>query len=233
AIFLAATVYGLGKTFFWPTMLGVVGERFPKGGALTMGTTAGIGMLSAGLLGGPLIGYNQDFYRSQMLREEAPDTFERYVHREPYSEALGAFVDEKEKQEGTWPAKYGDVILKEKPDSFLFLPAVSGLDGKKVETLKDKIKTLETKEKKNEQITSDERLTQVEEKDKGPVLKADIYGGRMALKWTSLVPAMMAVGYLILVLYFHSKGGYQVEVLDGQKPEGEHYTGGMEGPVEA
>ena len=35
-ILVAATIYGLGKTFFWPTMLGVVAERFPKGGALTL-----------------------------------------------------------------------------------------------------------------------------------------------------------------------------------------------------
>src|SRR2546425_3972875 len=34
AVFLAATVYGVGKTFFLPTMLGVVSGRFPKGGAL-------------------------------------------------------------------------------------------------------------------------------------------------------------------------------------------------------
>ncbi len=32
-IFAAATLYGVGKTFFWPTMLGVVAEQFPKGGA--------------------------------------------------------------------------------------------------------------------------------------------------------------------------------------------------------
>ena len=37
---LAATVYGFGKTFLWPTMLGVVSERFPKGGALTLGAAA-------------------------------------------------------------------------------------------------------------------------------------------------------------------------------------------------
>ena len=33
-IFAAATLYGVGKTFFWPTMLGVVAEQLPKGGAL-------------------------------------------------------------------------------------------------------------------------------------------------------------------------------------------------------
>src|SRR5690606_8101150 len=64
---VAATVYALGKTFLWPTILGVVGERFPKGGALVMGTMGGVGMLSAGLLGGPGIGFKQDYFASQTL----------------------------------------------------------------------------------------------------------------------------------------------------------------------
>ncbi len=81
-MFMAATVYALGKTFFWPTMLGVAGERFPKGGALTMGTMGGIGMLSAGLLGGPGIGYKQDYFASNHLREESPPTYERYASPE-------------------------------------------------------------------------------------------------------------------------------------------------------
>jgi MFS family permease len=55
-IFLAATVYGLGKTFFWPTMLGVVSEQTPKGGALTLNAISGIGMLAVGTLGMPYIG---------------------------------------------------------------------------------------------------------------------------------------------------------------------------------
>src|SRR5262249_20784527 len=47
-IFAAATLYGFGKTFFWPTMLGVVSEQMPKGGALTLNAIAGIGMLTVG-----------------------------------------------------------------------------------------------------------------------------------------------------------------------------------------
>src|SRR5262249_421525 len=31
AIFAAATLYGVGKTFFWPTMLGITSEQCPKG----------------------------------------------------------------------------------------------------------------------------------------------------------------------------------------------------------
>ena len=71
-ILVAATIYGVGKTFLWPTMLGVVGERFPKGGALAMGAMGGVGMLSAGLLGGPGIGYTQDVNASAKLRGAEP-----------------------------------------------------------------------------------------------------------------------------------------------------------------
>jgi MFS family permease len=60
AILVAATVYGLGKTFFWPTMLGVVAERFPKGGALTLNITGGLGMIAAGVIGAGILGFIQD-----------------------------------------------------------------------------------------------------------------------------------------------------------------------------
>ena len=55
-IFAAATLYALGKTFFWPTMLGIVSEQTPKGGALTLNAVSGIGMLAVGVLGFPYIG---------------------------------------------------------------------------------------------------------------------------------------------------------------------------------
>ena len=58
-IFVAATLYALGKTFFWPTMLGIVSEQTPKGGALTLNAISGIGMLAVGTLGFPYIGAMQ------------------------------------------------------------------------------------------------------------------------------------------------------------------------------
>ncbi len=214
-VFLAATVYGVGKTFLWPTMLGVVGERFPRGGAITMGTIGGIGMLSAGLLGGPGIGYKQDYYAAEKLKETSPSTFDEVASQGFYSEKANKFVDEKDKVDGKWPDAYGEVTLKEKPNRFLMFPPITGLDGSKVGAIKDKVKEGKT-------ITKDEQL----------VLDAGLYGGGMALKWTAVVPLTMAVGYLLLVIYFRAKGGYQVEVLHGKKPDGEKYTGGVEGPVE-
>ncbi len=59
-ILAAATLYACGKTFFWPTTLGVVAEQFPRGGALTLNVIAGVGMLGSGVLGAAVLGYVQD-----------------------------------------------------------------------------------------------------------------------------------------------------------------------------
>jgi MFS family permease len=44
--FAAATIFGIGKSYFWPTMLGVTAEQFPRGGALLISLMGGAGMLS-------------------------------------------------------------------------------------------------------------------------------------------------------------------------------------------
>jgi MFS family permease len=48
--FAAATIFGIGKTYFWPTMLGVTAERFPRGGALLLSLMGGAGMLSVAVV---------------------------------------------------------------------------------------------------------------------------------------------------------------------------------------
>ena len=42
------------------------------------------------------------------------------------------------------------------------------------------------------------------------VKEATDYGGQMALKITAGIPATMAVGYLILLIYFRAIGGYKL-----------------------
>ena len=76
-IFAAAGLYGVAKTYFWPTMLGVVAEQFPKGGAVTLNAIAGIGMLSVGIIGGPLIGRMQEGSAESALTEKMPGVYEQ------------------------------------------------------------------------------------------------------------------------------------------------------------
>ncbi|KPL22703.1 MAG: MFS transporter [Bacteroides sp. SM1_62] len=59
-IFVVATVYGFAKAYFWPTMIGIAGERFPRGGALTLNMITGVGMIGVGIVGAVFLGYVQD-----------------------------------------------------------------------------------------------------------------------------------------------------------------------------
>jgi MFS family permease len=169
AVFLAATVYGVGKTFFWPTMLGVVSERFPRGGALTLGAVGAAGVFSGGLLGTTGIGYVQDYYAAGKLSQEAPAIYRQFAA----------------------PEKKG----------FLFFPATTGLDGTKVGAI---------------QAKPEAELTDAEKS----VRAAVIHGGRMSLKWTALVPLAMAIGYLLLIVYFKATGGYKQVHIEAAGPAG-------------
>ncbi len=201
---VAATIYGIGKTYYWPTMLGVASERFPKGGALLLGALGGAGMLSAGLLGGPGIGYKQDHFASNNLKEESPAAYERYRAE------------------------------TERP--FLFFPKIAGLDQAKVATLTDARGSgttlqgdIAVLQKSGRQLSDDKNLEKLSnwwntaktesEKDKAPVVAATLHGGKMALKWTALVPLIMAGGYLLLIAYFRATGGYKQVHIEGAGEE--------------
>ena len=79
AILGAATLYGVGKTYLWPTMLGIVAERFPKGGALSLNATSAVGMMSVGILGTVFLGQIQDRAVESRLEKEQPALHQQIV----------------------------------------------------------------------------------------------------------------------------------------------------------
>ncbi|MES2694118.1 MAG: MFS transporter [Verrucomicrobiota bacterium] len=163
--FLALTVYAIGKTFFWPTMLAVVSDRYPGTGAVAISIMGGIGMLSAGLIGGPGLGYGKDRFAAETLQQTNPAA---------YAEAKAAA-----------------------PSKFLMFDEVYAIDGKKLADAKTAAKAPEaTKAQKD-------------------IVMADQTGDRRTLKADSYIPAIMAVIYLGILLYFKSIGGYRTVHLGG------------------
>jgi hypothetical protein len=75
---LALAVYSLGKTFFWPTMLAVASDRFPRTGAVAISIMGGIGMMSAGLVGSKGLGYAKDRFASEELQSANPAIYAEY-----------------------------------------------------------------------------------------------------------------------------------------------------------
>ncbi len=83
AALLALGIYAVGKTFFWPTMLAVIGDRFPHTGAVAMSIMGGIGMLSAGLIGGPGLGYGKDRFAGEELNKADAALYQEYKAATP------------------------------------------------------------------------------------------------------------------------------------------------------
>lgn len=182
-MFAGATVYALGKTFLWPTMLGVVGERYPQSATIGMALMGFAGMTSAGLLGGPGIGYKQDYFASQQI-QESQETFDR--------------------------------VKAPNENKFLFFPPITGIDGAKAGMLADSGKAILS----DVEIAGDAIDTEAfdglrgqyewwettgkpnEAVDAPLVEEATLYGSRMAIRVTALVPATMAILYVILILGF-------------------------------
>ncbi len=80
---IALGIYAFGKTFFWPTMLAVASDRFPRTGAVAISIMGGIGMLSAGIIGGPGLGYMKDRFAGEDLKAKNPALFETYKAATP------------------------------------------------------------------------------------------------------------------------------------------------------
>jgi MFS family permease len=59
--FLAAALLAMGTAFWWPTMLGITSERFPKTGALGLAVIGAAGSFSTALAG-PVMGWINDKY---------------------------------------------------------------------------------------------------------------------------------------------------------------------------
>jgi MFS family permease len=187
---IAATVYGIGKTFLWPTMLAVVSEQFPKGGAITIGAAGAAGMLSAGLLGGPGIGFLQDQNASAKLQESDAAVYERYKAPKE-NEFLWM------KTFGLDGAKVG--VLED-----------GGKEAARALTL------MQEQQAKPDAVAAQQKLVDWWNSaaagaavDKPLVEAAGLFGGRQALKLTAFVPAAMFACYALLMAWFAARGGYK------------------------
>lgn len=80
---MALAVYALGKTFFWPTMLAVASDRFPRTGAIAISIMGGCGMMSAGLLGSAGLGYAKDRFAAEELQKTNPAIYAQYKAEKP------------------------------------------------------------------------------------------------------------------------------------------------------
>jgi MFS family permease len=243
----AVTVYGIGKTFYWPTLLGVISERFPKGGALALGLSGGVGMIGAGILGGPGIGYEQDYFAVEKLDQtaEGKATYKRYEAKTELGEAektpfpivssifpnqvppIAGLDNSKIKVFDDYSGYLGKVEEAKKDGKAPPTGPETTLDGDLQTLAKQKAEGKPIESKLEDNLNRQKKWWETEgrpnyEQDKLPLKEAKLYGAKTALLYTALVPATLAIGFLFLIVYFAFTGGYKQVHLDEEPPMGEY-----------
>jgi MFS family permease len=64
--FAAAALFAAGIAFWWPTMLGITSERFPRGGALLLAIIGASGSFSTAIAG-PIMGWISETYGTERV----------------------------------------------------------------------------------------------------------------------------------------------------------------------
>ncbi len=173
---LALVVYAVGKTFFWPTMLAVASDRFPQTGAVAISIMGGIGMMSAGMLGGPGLGYAKDRFASAHLEQTNPAVFTEY--------------------------------RAATPSGWLFFQPVNAIDGRRLGEVQAKLGAARTELAGQGIVDPQAALDRLTPEERA-VHAASIAGDRRTLVADAAIPALMALIYLGLLVYFRAIGGYK------------------------
>jgi MFS family permease len=185
--FAAATVFGVGIAYFWPTMLGVTAERFPKGGALLLGLMGSVGNLAISQAL-PQMGAIYDSYTVQALISEAPDLEGKAV-RNDQGEKIPLVKEEDVK---SWLPE----AVRER-----IYPAGS----KKLNPDAVNVVTRNAKEG-----VADARA--IEQSIQG----AEKSGAAWAFRWVAVLPCVLVVIFGLIALGDWLRGGYQAVHIGGE-----------------
>ncbi len=210
-IMFAATVFGCGVAFYFPTMVGLMSEKFPKAGSLGIVLLIGLGFFAAGssngIMGQIADGYlpeNLDEQQTLSVLEQVEERFPAYV-----AKAEDASGDLEQLAELGYRPTDVQNVLGQAEDALGYYREHGEFDG----TLTgNALRALVDTGVEQEQELINEAST---------ILRpADNYGGRMAFLWIAPLAFLVALVFLVVYLNDKKKGGYQaVSLTEETTPE--------------
>lgn len=209
-LMVAATIFGCGLAFFFPTIVGYVSEQLPRTGSLGIVIIIGFAFIASGVAQG-IMGEVADTYLPDALPEEQTvSILEQIEERFPgYVEQADAVIDDPEElaELGYRPEDVQNVLMYTE-EALEFYRTEGRFHGN---LTGNALRALQEAGVEQEQALTEEAY--------GILRPADNYGGRMAFLW--LVPLAFLVGVFFLVLFIRDKrrGGYKVQHLDNTEPE--------------
>lgn len=203
-----ATIFGLGIAYYWPTMLGVTAERFPKGGALLLCLMGSAGNLAISQVL-PQMGNVYDRYAVERLEELDPAAAKEFIKTEKGARTIDqAKVKQQLDLLATLSAPQRDKLAAELASQ---IPQIEEKLAGKVLFLAREFKLVMEAARKLELTAEQKQLLET----KSAVQAAEAYGAATSFQLVSILPAVLVLIFGLIYLYDASRGGYKAEAISG------------------
>lgn len=243
--FVAATVFGIGIAYFWPTMLGVTAERFPKGGALLLGLMGSFGNLAISQAL-PMMGGIYDSYTVASLPADMQEKRFITADGKPMLGIDGKPLEQPIVDANGKPQIGADgkpvmepmTLVKQEPPGWMpeaiaqhLYPAGSRKLNPEAHKVLDQARKLVADDKagKTPATTEDrEKLDRAQAIlkvfDVEAIEKAEAKGAAYAFRWVAVLPMILIFIFGSIALSDRLRGGYKaVHIGDEPEPEASAY----------
>ncbi len=205
---IAATFFGGGVAFYFPTMVGLMSERFPKAGSLGVILMIGIGFIAAGS-SNFIMGDIADSYLPEKLdKEKTIKTLERIADRFPeyVKKAEQAAGNPEQLAELGYRAIEVKRVLNNARDALSYYEENGEFHGSKTgNALRAFI---------DAGLEQESEWTGRAQEVLGP---AENHGQQMAFYWVAPAAFLAALVFLILFINDLRRGGYKAEKLESEE----------------
>ncbi|MEX0660592.1 MAG: MFS transporter [Balneolaceae bacterium] len=203
-LMVAATVYAAGIAFHFPTMVGLMSERFPQAGSLGIVLLMGMGFIGAGG-SNAIMGTIADRHLPDALEEEQTVQILQQI-----DQRFPVYIDEAEQAEGK-PEELLELGYIKADLENVLNQAEQALDYYNQNGKFDSEHTPEAlRALLAANMTQESQLTE----EAFSVLRpADNYGGRMSILYISPLAFLLAFIFLGVYINDKRKGGYKVQRL--------------------
>jgi fucose permease len=231
--FVAATLFGAGIAFYFPTIVGLVSERMPRTGSLGIVLTCGVGLLAAGQVGQPTIGKIGDYElagyldansqkETVALLQSVQETFPQYAEQAEQASSeeladLGYRAPDIQAAKGA-----ADDALEHYNDEN---DLATNATAQALRAIKNAAGTTDGEQAKelvgNNATGSQSEISEFASEGPGHAAAlaggilgpAGGYAGQKALLWISWVPLILVVCFGAMYLRDKARGGYKAERL--------------------
>jgi len=192
--------------FFFPTMVGLMSERFPRSGSLGIVLMIGAGMGASGTIQGVMGGIADRNLPDAMNTQQVVVVLEQVESRYPdYISQAAALPGEEALTTLGYQAPDAANVLNHTEAALTFYRSNGSLDGALTGNALRSISA---------GIVPQEAALSAEA---GAIIApADNYGGRTAFKWIAPIALIVALFFALMYLYDRKRGGYRAVRLTDQ-----------------